>query len=401
MVSRVSTPAGVVAVTPTTRLPPLSVGDVIAMRVARHLGDGVMRLISGGFQMDVAGQEMFPVGARVSLQIERGAAGPRYHLRADPETPVAPSREAAALARLTGLTAGLAADQDGFAPLYAGLSATAAAASGAGRTLSLPPALMSAIAAVLGFRMPADAGLDGARLREALRRLAGTGKGTPGAKPGLLDRLDDLDRALAARAEGRDAVPRQATPPPPPGLNRHPRGQAPEAISTDLLEALGEGDARAVAAQLLAKSKGATARARLAALVSAGLTGQETAGLFDLTLDLPIRVGPETAVLSLQIGRDETPPRDGEPAHPAWRLRFGLDLDETGPVEAVVGLDGARVFATLWAERTETRDAFAARLADLRATLAAQGLEVVDLKVLAGRPSDPPLASGRYVDRRS
>jgi len=399
MVSRVSTPAGVVSVTPTTRLPPLSVGDVIAMRVARHLSDGVMRLTSGRFQMDVEGQEMFPVGARVALQVERGPGGPRYHLQADPDAPVAPSREAAALARLTGLTAGLAADQDGFAPLFAGLSAAVSAGTGAGQTLSLPPAVMSAIAAVLGLRMPADAGLDGARLREALRRLAGTG--TAGAKPGLLDRLDDLNHGLAARAAGRDALPRQATPPPPPGLNRHPRGQAPEAISTDLLEALGEGDARAVAAQLLAKTRGATARARLAALVSDGLTGQETAGLFDLTLDLPIRGGPETAVLSLQIGRDESPPRDGEPAHPAWRLRFGLDLDETGPVEAVVGLDGARVFATLWAERAETRDAFAGRLADLRATLAAQGLEVVDLKVLAGRPSDPPVASGRYVDRRS
>ena len=59
MVSRVSTPTGVVAVTPVTRLPPLSVGDVIAMRVARHMTDGVMRLVSGNFQLDVAGQEMW------------------------------------------------------------------------------------------------------------------------------------------------------------------------------------------------------------------------------------------------------------------------------------------------------------------------------------------------------
>jgi predicted alpha-1,6-mannanase (GH76 family) len=82
-------------------------------------------------------------------------------------------------------------------------------------------------------------------------------------------------------------------------------------------------------------------------------------------------------------------------------VRFGIDTGASGPVEAVVGLDGTRLFATLWAERGETASALVERLAELRGMLAGSGLEVVELKVLPGLPGNPPAASGQYVNQVS
>ena len=199
--------------------------------------------------------------------------------------------------------------------------------------------------------------------------------------------------------EGK-APPRQATPPPLPGLTRHPRGERPARASGELLSALGRRDAQGAAAILAGKGEAALARGRLAALASRGLLADAGAdpAPFDRVLDLPLLIGGETAVISLQIGRDDTPGHEGEGAHPAWRLRFGLDTDGTGPVEAVVGLDGTRLFASIWAVREEIRMALNDRLPHLAVTLAELGLEVMDLKVLAGLPDDPPAPSGQFVD---
>lgn len=417
MISRVSTPTGVVAVTPVTRLPPLNVGDVIAVRVARHMADNVMRLVSGTFQLDVEGEEMLPVGTRAKLAVERDAGGVRYHVSAEGEAGAArgtatgagaPAREAAALARITELATRLAVDQDGLAPLFAGASAAARtmAALPAGNTL-FPPAVAGALAALLGFRLNTGERLDGAALRQALTRIAGQAGGTGAARGGetLDEALAGLVRALRGMAGERQAPSRQATPPPLPGLQRHPRGERPARASGELLSALGRRDAQGVAAMLAAKGEAALARGRLAALASRGLladagTGGDTA-MFDRVLDLPLLIGGETAVISLQIGRDDTPGHEGEGAHPAWRLRFGLDTDGTGPVEAAVGLDGTRLFASIWAVREEIRMALNERLPRLAVTLAELGLEVMDLKVLAGLPDDPPAASGQFVDRVS
>jgi hypothetical protein len=416
MISRVSTPTGVVAVTPITRLPPLNVGDVIAVRVARHMADNVMRLVSGTFQLDVEGEEMLPVGARAKLAVERGADGVRYHVSPEGESAGriaaagagAPAREAAALARITDLATRLAADQDGLAPLYAGASAAARtmAALPPGNTL-FPPAVAGALAAILGFRLDAGGRLDGTALRQALMRIAGQSAGGTGQPPPGLDTLDEalagLLRALRGTAGERQAPSRQATPPPLPGLTRHPRGERPARASGELLSALGRRDGQGAAAMLAAKSEAALARGRLAALASRGLLADAGAdpAPFDRVLDLPLLIGGETAVISLQIGRDDTPGHEGEGAHAAWRLRFALDTDGTGPVEAVVGLDGARLFASIWAVREEIRMALNQRLPRLAVTLADLGLEVMDLKVLAGLPDDPPAASGQFVDRVS
>ena len=408
MVSRVSTPTGVVAVTPVTRLPPLSVGDVIAMRVARHMTDGVMRLVSGNFQLDVAGQEMFPVGARVSLQVSRGPeGGVSYQVSAGaddvPGQGAAPpgsavAREQAALQRLSGMAAELASRQDGLAPLFSGLSAAAAAPASA----ALQQPVVAAMAALFGLRLVADDKLDGARLKRAIATAAGAPE-SEGGRGGLPGVLKDLGDALRLFAKGGEGIAREGTPPAPPSLARHPQAQPPGRASLELMQALARGDLSVAALLLLGKSDAALARVRLSGLTSLKVLGDGAGdgATFDRTLDLPFVFGSQTGVISLQIGRDDTPGHEGEGSHPAWRVRFGIDTGESGPVEAVVGLDGTRLFATLWAERGETASALTERLSELREMLAGSGLEVVELKVLPGLPGNPPTASGQYVNQVS
>lgn len=422
MISRVtsqSNQSGVVAVRPVSRVPMLNVGDVIAVRVAKHLTDNVMRLIAGGgagaggFQLDVEGQEMLPLGTRATLSVERGPDGPRYQVSAAPQNAgqgapqgasSAASGEAAALARITALATSLAARQDGLSPLYGGLAATLAAAPAGAAGGLLPPAVTSALASLLGFRLdPAgtrEGRLDGPALKAALEGV--TGRGAASGAPSLDEALDGLLRVLKGAAGGREAPARQATPPPLPGISRHPRGEKPARASGELISALLARDGEEAAAILAAKTEAALARLRLASLASRGLLAdREGAGetaLFDRVLDLPLVVGGQTAVISLQIGRDDTPGHDGEGAHPAWRLRFALDTEATGAVEALVGLDGPRLFASLWAAREDIAADLRERLPRLAATLAEQGLEVVDLKVTSGLPDDPPAPSGQFVD---
>ncbi|WP_029057484.1 flagellar hook-length control protein FliK [Stappia stellulata] len=409
MVSRVSTPTGVVAVTPVTRLPPLSVGDVIAMRVARHMTDGVMRLVSGNLQLDVAGQEMFPVGARVALQVGRGSDGALTYrvgatgdAAAEPGMQAAPAapREQAALQRLSALAAELAARQDGLAPLYSGLSAVRASPAVA----TLPQPVAAAMAALFGIRLVADDKLDGARLKRAIATAAGA-TASGGGRGGLPALLQDLGEALRVFSRGGEGIAREGTPPAPPSLSRHPQPQTPGRASLEMMQALSRGDLSAAALLLLGKSDAALARVRLSGLTSLKVLGDGTAAgdgiAFDRTLDLPFVLGTHTGVINLQIGRDDTPGHDGEGAHPAWRVRFGIETDASGPVEAVVGLDGTRLFATLWAERGETASALSAGISGLHEMLSASGLEVVELRVLPGLPGNPPAESGQYVNQVS
>lgn len=420
MISRVNSPSqgnqtGIVAVRPVSRVPMLNVGDAIAVRVAKHLTDNVMRLVGGGaggggFQLDVEGQEMLPLGSRATLSVERGPDGPRYQVSAAPQDATRPGApavagETAALARIASLATSLAARQDGLSPLYAGLAATLAAAPAGAAGAMLPPAVTSALAGLLGFRLDPTAGregrLDGPALKAALEGLTGRGP-AGGTGISLDDALSELLSVLKGAAGGREAPARQATPPPLPGISRHPRGEKPARASSELVSALLARDGEEAAAILAAKTDAALARLRLASLASRGLLadgeGAGDAALFDRTIDLPLVVGGQTSVISLQIGRDDTPGHEGEGAHPAWRLRFALDTEATGAVEALVGLDGPRLFASLWAVRPDIAADLRERLPRLAATLAEQGLEVVDLKVTGGLPDDPPAPSGQFVD---
>jgi hypothetical protein len=397
-VSRISTPTGIVPVTPVTRLPPLSVGDVIAVRVARHLSDNVMRLASGGFQLDVEGEEMLPVGSRALLKVDGETGRPKLSVSADPSGLAQPGA-GPATTRISALAAGLAAGQDGLAPLYAGLSGLVQSTGPAGAK-ALPAALANAISTLFGLQLDA-ASLDG----KALRRAA---EGVSGGRLGGV--LADLAKWLEAAAGGREPLPRQATPPPPPGLAARARGEPPGSPSAGLMVALSRRDGGEAAALLLAKALGALARQRFAGLASHGLVGEgarEGARGADHVILLPVAVPQGISILELRIGRDDTPGHEGEGAHPAFRVRFGLETPACGAVEGLVGLDGERLFATLKVEREEGRAALSRELEPLGAELRALGLEVMDLRILALEPTPPPTvagapaSSGQLVDRVS
>jgi hypothetical protein len=401
-VSRITTPNGVVPVTPVTRLPPLSVGDVIAVRVARHVSEGVMRLVSGGgggFQLDVEGQEMLPVGSRALLSVEGKPGEQRFSVRADPGEA---ARDASTMAarRVADLATRLAADQDGLSPLYAGVSALMQSMGAAGQQ-RLPPGLAQAISAFLGLQLPA-ATLDGRALRQALEQVSG-------GRIGKI--LSGLSGVLEGVSGGQDvgARPRQATPPPLPGLGRHAAGERALAADPALAAALSARDGEAAAALLQARAQAALARVRFAGLASRGLAGEghgEGVRAPDQVFLLPLALAEGTAILELRIGRDETPGHEGEGAHPAFRLRFGLDMGDEGAVEGAAGLDGRRFFAHLSVEREETRVRLQRDLGEIRAGIAALGLEIADLRVVAlepdpGEPGPEAGSSGLLVDKVS
>lgn len=421
-VSRIAQGAGLQPVTPvttTTRLPPLAPGDVIAVRVARHLGEGGMRLVGAGFQIDVDGQHALPLGSRALLEVSAGPSGPRLAVRPDPAgddpagggAPVATGAQAAA--RIAGLATRLAAGQDGIAPLYAGLGALAGAlpaapAAAGGGAPALPPALAAAIQTLFGLRLDVSA-LDGRGLRRAAAGIAAGG---------LERALAGLTDALAAAAGGREAEARQATPPPLPGLARKPQGETDRPPSAALLAALAAKDGAGVAALLRAEAEAALARARFTGLAARGLVGEapgEAARGADQVLLLPLALDGGTAVVELRLGRDDTPGHDGEGAHPAFRLRFGFASEEEGTVDGAAGLDGRRFFAHVRAEREETRARLVAALADIRREIEALGLQVMELRIGAAEPGEPGGgelgaggaeaaaggAAGQLVDRRS
>jgi hypothetical protein len=81
-------------------------------------------------------------------------------------------------------------------------------------------------------------------------------------------------------------------------------------------------------------------------------------------------------------------------------MRLSLDLEETGPMHALVSLRGARAGVTLWAERPETADLFRSSLAELRDALSVADLEIDALDVRTGTPAmAQPAPPGSFLDR--
>ncbi|NRG19141.1 flagellar hook-length control protein FliK [Rhizobiales bacterium] len=410
MVTRISSPFGVVPVSPSERVARLEIGDTFVARVARHLGQNTLRLAANGFQLDVESATLLPTGSRVQVTVGRGPDGPRYQLQ-----PLPAENGAGQAANAQGQAAGAAfakaqvaqvaqadfartaAQQIGLATLFASLSAIQQA-GGAG----LPANVQSTIAALLGLRLSGHNGLDGKSLKKASERsgvFSRKGGGPAGLRAGLLS----LREALSSSG-GQPRAP-EADAPDLPSLARHPRGQPKAATPYGIYQALNAGDSQGLIALLLGQTDASLARLRLSALAALGAMGEAdgargTAPL-DVTFELPLALGGETAILSMQIGRDEAEGTTPEDTHPAWRLRFAVDLDEIGAVEAMVGLDGKRLFVTLWVERAATLQHMRGDAQAVREDLARMGLHVEDFRLVHGRPSDPPALSGQLVDTLS
>ncbi len=121
-----------------------------------------------------------------------------------------------------------------------------------------------------------------------------------------------------------------------------------------------------------------------------------------LSFDLPLALGQQTAIAGFRIEREK---RGGKHAQggaiDSWGVRFAIDADGLGPVQAHLRLTGNAVSVSLWAEDTATRQQFLESLPLLEAALAESALDIGELAILAGRPVDPKPQAGLFLDRSS
>ncbi|MBD1545994.1 flagellar hook-length control protein FliK [Roseibium aggregatum] len=310
----------------------------------------------------------------------------------------------------------LAEQQASLSGLYAQISAVAEGQTAA----NVPQPVKQVMEQILGLRLqPEAAGFSGKSVEAAVKNSGlfreaalGGGAGQAGAQgagqgavqgaqlggdlKSLLINLRSLLQGLGAQA-----VPaRPFTQPAAPSLRRSPQGDKPSGISSSV----SDGDEKSVLNRLMRDTDSALSRIRMSQMVSRGLGGDEHAHhgrAMDMTVDLPIAVNGQTAIVQMQVGRDpeEAQGEDGE--GPGWRLRFALDLTETGPMEAAVSLRGGSTYVSLWVDRGETLERLRADQDALEASFAHAGIDLKELRFLRGLPQRTEARFGAVVDRQS
>lgn len=310
----------------------------------------------------------------------------------------------------------LAEQQASLSGLYAQLSAVAGGKTAA----NVPQPVKQVMEQILGLRLQPDAaGFSGKSVEAAVKnsglfREAALGGGqtgqagaqglAQGAGQGALG--GDLKSLLVnlrtlLQGLGAQAVPgRPFTQPAAPSLRRSPQGDKPSSISPDV----SDGDEKSVLNRLMRDTDAALSRIRMSQMVSRGLGGDEHAHhgrAMDMTMDLPIAVNGQTAILQMQVGRDPEGTQGDEEDGPGWRLRFALDLTETGPMEAAVSLRGGGTYVSLWVDRGETLERLKADKDTLEASFAHAGIDLKELRFLRGLPQRTEARFGAVVDRQS
>jgi hypothetical protein len=191
----------------------------------------------------------------------------------------------------------------------------------------------------------------------------------PHGAPRLI--ADDASAPRGASLQARDASLPMA------GLS------AGEDMTAVVLRAAEAGEARITASQILARQDILPDLARL---------DQRT----QLHVELPITMRGEGFSAEFQVDSEAHGDEAGETR--MWQARFSVDVPEAGLVHARAGLRGETMSATLWAEEAETAQSMRDIAEELRAALASQGLEVLDLKILHGKPPQPMSAMpGHYL----
>lgn len=302
----------------------------------------------------------------------------------------------------------LSEQQAGLSGVFAQIGSLMGGSSAAGA--NLPEPVKQVMQQILGLRLqPQSDGFSGKSIEAAVKNaglmreaalLGGARAGGP-PPPGadlksLLMNLNGLLSDLGARSAPLKPLVQPAV----PSLKRSPLGERPAGSSS----ILADGDEKALLNRLAQDTDAALSRIRMTQLVNRGLAGDDPAvqgRAMDVTLELPVSVGEQTAVLQMQIGRD--PHQDGadKEGEGAWRLRFALDLEETGPMEAAVSLRGGGTFVSLWVDRGETLEAFNANKESLEAAFAHAGLDLRELRFLRGLPRRTEARFGTVVDRQS
>jgi hypothetical protein len=303
------------------------------------------------------------------------------------QTPVAAQMAAPAsrLAQSLADPAQAAARQDSIVPLLARLAALGP------RLDALPVAAAQAALRLLAMRLEVG-GLDGKALQSAVATagvLARPGTqatpSTPTLKSALLQLRGSLSGVPGAEIEAVKAI---AGRPPPPV-----KGDDARAVRAELpMLVEGEEPARG----LLGQTDAALSRLKL--LQHASQPPEARPGAApqqELRVEVPLLIGAQTALLQLVVDRDAR--RQGKPGERGWRMRFAFASQQTGEVGAEVALFGASVSVALWADSAAMEAVMADGLDELRAALAAEGLEAGSVRIRR-RGAAPSQLPGALMD---
>ena len=115
--------------------------------------------------------------------------------------------------------------------------------------------------------------------------------------------------------------------------------------------------------------------------------------------EIPFATPQGTAMAQFEISRDGGN-ESADPAKRAWRARFSLNVEPTGPVHALITLNGDKTFVRMWAERPATAQQLRAGIGELRQAMTKAELKPGDIVVRDGTPPQPaPARAGHFLDR--
>jgi hypothetical protein len=299
-------------------------------------------------------------------------------------------------ASITRATIESAARQGSAAPLYAALAPVAEQAEP-----PLPAPAAALVRALVETRLDAERPITPEALATALRQAAVPAEA-------IAQRADppplDARTLLAALRDLLRAGPTPAATP-HPGPGEPPRRDAPPAAFRPSAPPLApQAEPTALAATIAQEAEHAVERLKLHHLAS--LPEPRSAGVEpqrqQLTFELPLAFGRDTAIAGFRIERERRRKREDERSPiDTWGIRFAIDAEGIGPVQAHLRLTGSAVSVSLWAEEPATLAAFAAGVPFLEAALAEAALEVGEVAVLAGRPAEAKRPAGLLLDRVS
>jgi hypothetical protein len=115
--------------------------------------------------------------------------------------------------------------------------------------------------------------------------------------------------------------------------------------------------------------------------------------------EIPFATAQGTAMAQFEISRDGGN-ESADPAKRAWRARFSLNVEPTGPVHALITLNGDKTFVRMWAERPATAQQLRAGIGELSQAMTKAELKPGDIVVRDGTPPQPaPARAGHFLDR--
>jgi Flagellar hook-length control protein FliK len=305
--------------------------------------------------------------------------------------PTNPIAEAVARA-----TTEAATRQGSAAPLYANLSALANRGD-----ITLPKPLEGLASLLLGNRLQGDIPITVEALKQSITR-SGVFQEAQ-LFNGDFSKLDSKSLLLGLR----DLLKSDTVSVSNSTLNTEPpRRDGPLASQKAILPTLAyENNPKVVSSTLARETEQAVERLKLhqiASLPDQRILPTDQPRPQQLNFELPIALAQQTAMAGFRVERDKPRTAKNGQAVDCWGVRFAIDADVLGPVHAHVRLAGQTISVSLWAEQPDTHRAFVEAIPLLEAALSQNALDIGELAVFPGKPTEPKRAtSGHFLDRRS